>query len=166
MATLLLELSWTRVLSVSRWYHFGFLVISTALLGFGIAGVVLALWERLTQAIPFDPFSLLADRRKLLLMPRYHLLVATPFFFSGLTIALLFTRIAKKVNVLYAYDLLGAGLGCATVALGFRAVFAVALTLGIPGHRFMTETSACPAPTKNPDSTRRPQSCSAISPAK
>jgi len=34
-ATLLLELSLTRGLSVSQWYHFGILVISTALLGFG-----------------------------------------------------------------------------------------------------------------------------------
>lgn len=144
MATLLLELSWTRVLSVSLWYHFGFLVISTALLGFGIAGVVLALsgWLReraeldkslaalslafgisaivsfrLTQLIPFDPFSLLADRRQLLFMPLYDLLVATPFFFSGLAIALLFSRVSKQVNILYAFDLLGAGFGCAGVAL-------------------------------------------------
>jgi len=144
MAMLLLELSWTRVLSVSLWYHFGFLVISTALLGFGVAGVVLALWGRLrdqapldktlaslalafglasvvsfrlTQAIPFDPFSLLADRRQLLFMPLYYLLVATPFFFSGLAIALLFTRVPHQVNALYAFDLLGAGAGCAAVAV-------------------------------------------------
>ena len=144
MATLLLELSWTRVLSVSLWYHFGFLVISTALLGFGIAGVVLALWGwlreranfdralaalslafgisalaafRVTQAIPFDPFSLLADRRQFFFMPLYYLLVATPFFFSGLTIALLFTRSSRQVNILYAFDLLGAGIGCAALAI-------------------------------------------------
>lgn len=30
LATLLLELSLTRVLSVALWYHFGFLIISTA----------------------------------------------------------------------------------------------------------------------------------------
>ena len=42
LATLLLELSLTRVLSVALWYHFGFLVISTALLGFGTSGVFLA----------------------------------------------------------------------------------------------------------------------------
>lgn len=41
LATLLLELSLTRVLSLALWYHFGFLVISTALLGFGASGVVL-----------------------------------------------------------------------------------------------------------------------------
>src|ERR1700691_2163414 len=88
LATLLLELALTRVLSVSLWYHFGFLVISTALLGFGASGVTLALWRRLRekmpldrslsvlallfgvttvasfwlqQHIPFDPFSLLSD---------------------------------------------------------------------------------------------------------
>jgi hypothetical protein len=42
IATLLLELSLTRVLSVAMFYHFGFLVISTALLGFAVSGVVLA----------------------------------------------------------------------------------------------------------------------------
>ena len=52
LATLLLELSLTRVLSVALWYHFGFLVISTALLGFGASGVVLALWTNLHGAFP------------------------------------------------------------------------------------------------------------------
>src|SRR6266487_3190412 len=49
LATLLLELALTRVLSVALWYHFGFLVISTALLGFGASGVVLALWQGLRE---------------------------------------------------------------------------------------------------------------------
>ncbi|MFO0829391.1 MAG: hypothetical protein U0572_14735 [Phycisphaerales bacterium] len=165
MATLLLELSWTRVLSVSLWYHFGFLVISTALLGFGIAGVVLALWGRLrdeaplarslaalsiafavstlvsfrvTQLIPFDPFSLLADRRQLLWMPLYYLLVATPFFFSGLAIALLFTRATKKVNVLYAFDLIGAGLGCAAVAVVLPAAGGSGSVVVAAGLGFLT----------------------------
>src|SRR2546428_5155694 len=93
LATLLLELALTRVLSVALWYHFGFLVISTALLGFGVSGIVLALWQGLRerasldrtlallallfgvltvvgfwlmQRIPFDPFSLFADRQQLL----------------------------------------------------------------------------------------------------
>src|SRR5881392_3559865 len=92
LATLLLELALTRVLSVALWYHFGFLIVSTALLGFGVAGVTLSLWKRLRedipldraltvlsltfglvtlgcfwlmQQIPFDPFSLLADRTQL-----------------------------------------------------------------------------------------------------
>src|SRR2546430_10728865 len=54
LATLLLELSLTRVLSVSLWYHFGFLVISPALLGFGASGVTLALWTSLRERRSLD----------------------------------------------------------------------------------------------------------------
>src|SRR5262249_52889937 len=114
LATLLLELSLTRVLSVSLWYHFGFLVISTALLGFGASGVTLALWTGLRekrnldsvlgvlgllfalsvvfsfwlmQKIPFDPFSVAVEHWQLLFMPLYFLVAAIPFFWSGLAIS-------------------------------------------------------------------------------
>ncbi|HUA16668.1 MAG TPA: hypothetical protein VMG31_15345 [Verrucomicrobiae bacterium] len=143
LATLLLELALTRVLSVTLWYHFGFLVISTALLGFGASGVTLALWTELRertdldlalgacalafaagvvfsfwcmQRIPMDPFSVAVDHRQFLFTPIYLLLVALPFFCSGLAISLLLTRGSKQINRLYAYDLVGAGLGCALVA--------------------------------------------------
>ncbi len=144
LGTLLLELSLTRVMSVALWYHFGFLVISMALLGFGTSGVVLALWrglrERadldaalsllsilfgavtigsfaLMQRIPFEPFNLAGDRRQFVLMPLYFVVVAAPFFCSGLALALLFTRRTRDIGRLYAYDLLGAGIGCASIAL-------------------------------------------------
>src|ERR1700744_558845 len=91
-STLLFELSLTRVYSVTLWYHFGFLIISTALLGFGVSGVVLSLWKKLRenysldkslwwlsvcfclsvivcfwlqQKVPFDPFNLYVDKRQL-----------------------------------------------------------------------------------------------------
>lgn len=142
--TLLLELALTRVLSVALWYHFSFLVISTALLGFGASGVTLAMWTRLRegmpldfalsalslalgavtvfsywlmQRIPFDPFNLLIDRKQFLFMPVYYLNLTLPFFFSGLVIALLFSRGSKYVNRLYAADLLGAGIGCGAIAV-------------------------------------------------
>jgi hypothetical protein len=144
LATLLLELALTRVLSVALWYHFGFLIISTTLLGFGAAGVTLSLWGKLRQDIPlnralsllslafglvtllsfwlmqqvpFDPFSLLSDRKQLLYMPMYYLTIAAPFYSSGLAIGLLLTRGGESVNRLYALDLFGAGVGCAAIAL-------------------------------------------------
>jgi hypothetical protein len=119
LATLLLELAFTRVLSVANWYHFGFLVISMALLGFGTSGVVFTLWTKLRektsadrtlatlsllfgavtlvsywlmQQIPFEPFQLLLDRRQFLFMPLYYLVVAAPSFCSGLAIGLLLFR--------------------------------------------------------------------------
>src|ERR1700731_4330537 len=54
LGTLLLELALTRVLSVANWYHFGFLVVSTALLGFGSSGVTLSLWTKLREETPLD----------------------------------------------------------------------------------------------------------------
>jgi hypothetical protein len=142
--TLLLELSLTRVLSVALWHHFSFLVISTALLGFGASGATLSLWSSLRervhldralaglsltfgattiisywtmQRIPFDPFGLLINRVQMLLMPLYYLNLTVPFFFSGLVIALLFSRGSKEVNRLYAADLFGAGIGCSLIAV-------------------------------------------------
>ncbi len=163
LATLLLELSLTRVLSVALWYHFGFLVISTALLGFGTSGVVLAVWRNLResvalekalavlamlfgistivcfwlmQRIPFDPFSLFSDWRQFVFMPLYYILISAPFFCSGLALALLFTRGGSKINALYAFDLFGAGIGCAALAIvmpvfGGSGSVVVAAVLGL-----------------------------------
>lgn len=144
MATLLLELSLTRVLSVAMFYHFGFLVISTALLGFAVSGVILALWRELRERIPldralvwistlfgvltlscfwlmgripFDPFVLFSDRRQWLFISLYYVVLATPFFCSGLALGLLFTRGTQQIHHLYAFDLLGAGIGCGALVL-------------------------------------------------
>ena len=139
-ATLLLEIALTRVLSASLWYHFAFMVVSTALFGLGFAGVFLALRKRaeivttrliaiaavgtpiaftlgywLYNVVPFEPFSLGEDSRQWLYLPLCYLAVTLPFFFSGLTIAAVLTRHASKVHRLYLYDLVGAGLGSLAV---------------------------------------------------
>src|SRR2546423_7405162 len=80
LATLLLELSLTRVLSVALWYHFGFLVISTALLGFGTSGVVLALWRGGGGEIFFYPaLAVLALLFCFLLVVLFLVLLRVPF---------------------------------------------------------------------------------------
>ena len=141
-STLLFELSLTRVFSVTLWYHFGFLIISTALLGFGVSGVLLSLWKKfredysldktlgwisvclafsviacfwLLQKIPFDPFSLYTDKLQLLYMPLTYIVVSIPFFFAGLALSLLFTRFPYNIHRLYAFDLAGAALGCLAI---------------------------------------------------
>ncbi|MBK9333484.1 MAG: hypothetical protein IPM96_14045 [Ignavibacteria bacterium] len=150
MSTILLEFTLTRVLSVSLWYHFAFMIISVALLGFGISGVVLALSSRIEKIqsdkllsmlsllygvsvlfsfitmnkIPFDPFSLLSDSVQLIYLPVYYLLITLPFFFAGLVISVLIVRYKKEVSKLYFYDLIGAGLSC------FVFIFFIPLTGG------------------------------------
>ena len=49
MSVLLLEIALTRIFSVSLWYHLAFMVISTALLGFGASGTLLAVRPSLLQ---------------------------------------------------------------------------------------------------------------------
>src|SRR5581483_1420394 len=163
IATLLLELSLTRVLSVAMFYHFGFLVISTALLGFAVSGVVLALWGELRERIPldraliwvstlfavltvacfwlmgripFDPFALFSDRRQWLFISLYYVVLAVPFFCSGLALGLLFTRGTRQIHYLYAFDLVGAGIGCGALvlimpALGGSGSVAIAAAFGM-----------------------------------
>jgi hypothetical protein len=162
LATLLLELTLTRVFSVANWYHFGFLVVSTALLGFGASGVTLSLWTKLReewpldralvslallfgfvslasfwvmQRIPFMPYRLLVDRWQFVDMLLNYLVLAAPFFCSGLAISLLLSRGGREVNRLYAADMLGAGLGCAILwavmpAFGGSGSVAVAAMVG------------------------------------
>lgn len=138
LSTLLLEFTLTRILSVSLWYHFAFMVISVALLGFGISGVVLSLNKKLNSSepdkiltilsicygisvllsfiiankIPFDPFSLLTEPVQFLYLPLYYILITLPFFFAGLIISILLSRFKSEVSKLYFFDLIGAGLAC------------------------------------------------------
>ena len=39
------EIGLMRVLQYASWYHFAFLVITIALLGFGMSGTILSLWR-------------------------------------------------------------------------------------------------------------------------
>lgn len=138
LSTLFLEFTLTRILSVTLWYHFAFMVISVALLGFGISGVVLAVSKKIKEydpdkllsilsiaygvsvigcfilmnKIPFDPFSLFTDSMQFLYLPAYYLLITIPFFFSGLIISYLLSNFKEQIPKLYFADLVGAGLSC------------------------------------------------------
>jgi len=143
----LLEVALARILSVSLWYHFAFMVVSTALFGLGLSGVVLALrrraadipdkllaWAALSvppafvlgylayNLIPCEPFSLGVDPLQWVYLPLCYLAVTLPFFASGLTVAALLTRYARGVHRLYLFDLSGAALGSLTLALVLPAL--------------------------------------------
>ena len=109
-ATLLFEITLTRVFSVAQWYHFAFMVVSLALLGFGASGSFLSLFPCLVMkklnhllavcaalfslgclgsylmvnSIPFDSYRLAWESRQLLYLMVYYLSLAIPFFFTGL----------------------------------------------------------------------------------
>jgi hypothetical protein len=142
-STLLFEVALLRTFSIALWYHFSFMVVSIALLGYGASGSFLMLSGRLREKIlllgtspalfalfapvsyiianriPFDPARLSWDVNQLLFIVLYYIILSVPFIFSGLTIALALTTMAEKAGRVYASDLLGAGSGPAIALLMF-----------------------------------------------
>ena len=146
-ATLLLEVSLIRVLSFTIWHHFAYVVISTALLGFGASGTLLAVRPQLGRVaprttlarcasaaglsaaatlafvilVPLHPTALLDDPTQLGILIAYQLMVTVPFFFSGLAVSLALRDAAAVVDRLYFWDLIGAGLACVSAVVVMNA---------------------------------------------
>ncbi len=142
-ATLGLEMVLIRALSIGQWYHFAYLVISTALLGFGCSGTVVSIGQRffkencriilwwfsmgltvsvpitffLAQLLPFDQLQLVWDIRQLGYLLGYYLLLFIPFFFAGGFICTAFTAYAESSNRLYFFNMAGSGLGAGTIVI-------------------------------------------------
>ena len=145
VATLLLQITLTRIFSVIQWHHFSFLVISLALLGFGASGTFLTVYSgwkkmnfyffltilsllfslatvisfRLVNRLPFDLFRILWDWHQYLYLVLTYFLLALPYFFSGVILGASLSKIRGKVNVIYLFNLLGSALGCLLVIAFF-----------------------------------------------
>jgi len=150
-----LELALMRSLSVVRYHHFSYLVISTALLGFGISGTFLSFFyprmERrfapwmiafyslfavsipssylLAQSLPIDTRYLLFSARQQMLMVLYNLLLIVPFFSGAVVVGAAITRFQRHAPAVYAADLAGSGTGGVTCLLMMFAIPAVELPL-------------------------------------
>ncbi|MBT3226492.1 MAG: hypothetical protein HOK67_24880 [Deltaproteobacteria bacterium] len=122
----------SRLLAITIWNHFSFLIISCALLGYGLSGLWLAFFKRpshpfyptllftlllipcfyIANQSPLDPFALTIKFEQWFLFICVFLLLAIPFFLSGLTINILIRNNPDRVFSLYFSDLLGAAVGC------------------------------------------------------
>jgi spermidine synthase len=115
-------------------YHYVFAVISFALLGLGVGGMLLKRWSGWWPRTGYHTnaalFALLIAGSVIgiIKLPIYesdvlvnfgfwiYILLATlPFFFAGLTLAGLFQEFAERSSLLYGADLIGAMLGALTV---------------------------------------------------
>jgi hypothetical protein len=137
-ATLAFEITLTRIFSVAQFYHFAFMIVSLALLGFGASGTFLALAPRvreqtttlqpvrlswgfalaavgsymLTLYIPFDSFRIAHDWRQVLVLGIHYVALAAPFFFSGATVGLLLAARPGGARLTYGANLTGSATGC------------------------------------------------------
>jgi len=136
-AALAFEVTLTRLFSVTQWYHFAFLAVSVALLGYGASGTVLSLVPRWVKGptarrasafatlfalsvlgaylglnhLPFDSYRIAWERSQLLYLLLYYLALTAPFFFSGLVAGMLLTAHAADAYRFYAANLLGSAAG-------------------------------------------------------
>lgn len=148
-ASLLFEILLTKFFGSKLEHHFTFAIISTAMLGFGIAGTYVHLRPNLFPTeegpsadvlasyafkfalsclivvpvfcfLPIDP--LFPDWRGVIALPLFFLMFAVPFFYVGVCVS--YTLIAAKQGpgVIYFWDLLGAGIGAALAAWSIRAL--------------------------------------------
>src|SRR4051812_44016997 len=135
-ASLLLELSLTRLFSVVLFYHFAFLAISIALLGLGAGGVFSYLLKKRLERWTVEqigtfvgtinavlmlivlevdhhvPVSLQLTKLNFYKLTAIYLVSALPFFLTGLFFSVLFARRSSQISNLYAADLVGGAVAC------------------------------------------------------
>lgn len=129
-----LELTWTRILSAEFFYTFAFLVLSLAILGLGLGGLALRLFERLGQtrfiglylslaavcavsgpalvfAIAPDFSVLFASWGTVAKLVLTILILMSAYFFGGMALTTIFKHNHGDMPRVYMADLLGAGIG-------------------------------------------------------
>lgn len=140
-ATLTFEIGLTRILSVAQFYHFAFMIISLALLGFGASGTFLSIFPHFAAGdghrashspvlcgwgfaftalgsyilmlyLPFDSFRMAHDWRQWLVLALHYIAMASPFFWSGLAVCLLLAVRPEQAGRIYAANLAGSATGC------------------------------------------------------
>ena len=148
LSGLLFEIALTRIFSATIWYHFAFLAISVALLGWGLGGFALhALKNRLRPSAEgaglFTLLYALSIPCCLWLIVRlpflpdrlafYFTVSLLPFLLAGLALSTIFDLHRDQTSTLYFADLVGAATGALLVTLllswlgGETTVLAVSL---------------------------------------
>ncbi|MBI3679249.1 MAG: hypothetical protein HY235_02490 [Acidobacteria bacterium] len=129
LASLLLELSLTRIFSVVFYYHFAFLAISIALFGLGAGGVCSylvrarpgSLFSRLgvlstvnAVAVPAALVFLLSREKEFgnWTLAAVYFAAAFPFMIAGAVVAIVISETIERVDRVYFFDLMGAAGGC------------------------------------------------------
>ena len=140
-AALAYEVLLTRLLAIVHWHNFAYLVISLALLGFGMSGAFLSacgswcaarfrgcyvanavlfgagapLCFGIVQEMPFNALEITWSVHQWGWLALMFLCLSLPFFGAANCIALAFLEYRERIAAIYAVDLVGAGLGAAVV---------------------------------------------------
>ena len=138
-AVIAFQLALMQVLSMIQWHHFAYMVISVAMLGFGAAGTILAIFRKplvrnaywllpilmmgsglsmalvtgLSQlpALRFDSYLLFAEFSQTGNLFLSYLFFMLPFLLAALSLGLIFLIYVKEIGRVYFADLLGSATG-------------------------------------------------------
>jgi hypothetical protein len=138
-AIIAFQLILMQILSYIQWYHFAYMIISVALLGFGAAGTFLTIFrQRLLNnytrifpslliitailmavtvigvnldAVRFDSLLIFQDLRYTGRLIATYFIFFLPFFTGALAIGLSFLKFANQIGKIYFANLVGSGLG-------------------------------------------------------
>jgi predicted membrane-bound spermidine synthase len=130
MSILVLEIGLTRIFSVMFQFHYGFLVISLAILGLGVGGIYAhtrvgeisnpnrkSIQNLLPVSSGLMALTILGMTISIVKASIFHqillaaLLAFGPFFFGGIFLAAVFRLFPDKSSQIYAADLIGASFG-------------------------------------------------------
>ncbi len=128
-----------RILSVVQWDHFANMIISIAMLGFGVSGSILALGRKSimkhsdfliptlmllssvlmllayrlsqTEALRFDTFLVFSTLDELFKLVIFLFLFFLPFFAASLAIGMIYVKHVSGIGKLYFSNLIGSGIG-------------------------------------------------------
>ncbi len=148
LSGLMFEIGLTRIFSATIWYHFAFVAISVALLGWGLGGFALhalraRLQPSLEKAAVLTFLYALAIPACLGLIVRfpfhqnrlvfYFVVSLLPFLLAGMALSMVFALGRERAGQLYFADLVGAAVGALSITFalsilgGENAILAVAL---------------------------------------
>ena len=153
---LIFEISLIRFFAIQQFHHFGFIVISLAVLGISASGLVLSITRLqirvaivalcfagsillsylVMNSIPFDSYSIAWDPRQYGTLSLYFLAAGLPFFFAGWVIGASLASAGIGSYLPYAANLIGSAMGCLVAficiaTLGIEGAIVVAVCLGL-----------------------------------
>jgi predicted membrane-bound spermidine synthase len=130
LSGLIFEIGLTRIYSATIWYHYAFVAISVALLGWGLGGVALHLLRRfIVPTLEKAAFFVICYAAgivaclwlivefpfRLERLPLYFIAPLIPFLLAGMALSMVFHIYREIASSLYFADLIGASLGALAV---------------------------------------------------
>ncbi len=138
-AIIAFQLALMQILSYVQWYHFAYMIISIALLGFGAAGTFLTIFRQKllnnyirlfpllliitailmsvvvivanSELVHFDSLMIFQDFKHYIRLIATYLIYFLPFFCGALAIGMSFLKFAGQIGKIYFANLVGSGLG-------------------------------------------------------